>query len=298
MLLKRTFHVPVVAPRKSRRECLFALMLPLLVACAQGTAVQTGSTGRSVSVAEAFVTPPIGGPPIVAVVERRYSNAIQQEISLATNAHVAGQNWFRAGMFGPVETRQAGQTAASMRPISFGGIQAEARAALPGINVVHSPYYVQNRYGPFGYATGRVGEDLCLYGWQKIVASPRLIGNKGAIDIRLRMCQTGATERQLLAVMYGYTVNAFFGSRNWNPYGNPPPPPVRLGHAGADIYPMDLRREQAPAAPRERAALPVPAQRAAPAATPLSGSSAPRGPLVPPPPDIMSETPIVPVPPG
>lgn len=279
-----------------RRQLPIALAAPFLAACAQGMPAQTASTQRSVDAAEAFVMPPPGGPRIVSVVERRYNNATQQEISLATNAQTPGQNAFRVRLFGPVEPQWAGQTSASTLPLSFGNIQGEARAALPGMHVVRSPYYVQNRYGPFGYATAASGRDLCLYGWQRIDAAPKLIGNKGAVDIRLRFCQADATEQQLLALMYGYSVNAFFGSRNWNPYGDPPSPPPALGGTGAEIYPLDLARQPA-TVPEARPAAAAPARRVAAPAEPPSVVPAPRGTPVPPPPETGPAKTPVPLPP-
>ncbi len=274
-----------------------ALGLPLLAACSQGAEIDTGSTVRSTSPSSAFVLPPPGGPAIVSVVERRYANATEQEISLATNATTAGQNWFRVRMFGPVDPRRAGQTALSTKPISLGHMNSEARAALPAASMARSPYYVPNRYGPFGYSLGRSGRDLCLYGWQNIRSRPALIGNNGAIDIRVRLCKAEGSEQELLSVMYGYTVSAYFGDGNWNPYGHPPSPSPTLGQAGAEIYPLGLPRAEGtwteppppPQAPR-RAAI------RQPAAVPLQPT--PRGPMVPPPPEATEETPVVPPPSG
>lgn len=285
----------------ARRFCWLgrlALGLPLLAACSQGAEITTGSTVRSASPSSAFVLPPPGGPAIVSVVERRYANATEQEISLATNATTVGQNWFQVRLFGPVDPRLAGQTALSTRPISFGHMNAEARAALPNVGMARSPYYVQNRYGPFGYSLGRSGADLCLYGWQNIRSRPALIGNNGAIDIRVRLCQAGGSEQELLSVMYGYTVSAYFGDSNWNPYGRPPSPSPTLGQAGAEIYPLGLPRAEGlstePPPPPQ-----VPTRRSVvrqPVAAPVQPT--PRGPLVPPPPEATSEQPVVPPPSG
>lgn len=290
----RGSDAPFVLALKIRHLALVAL--PLLAACAQGAPIQTASTQRAVDATAAFVLPPPGGPGIVSVVERRYNNATQQEISLVTNAHTPGQNWIRVKLFGPVQTQQAGQTDASTMPISFGNVGAEARTALPTAGMQRSPYYVQNRYGPFGYATGRSGQDLCLYGWQKIQSLPKLVGNKGAIDIRLRICEANASEQQLLALMYGYTVSAFFGSQNWNPYGDPAAPPPTLGRSGADVFPAELARAEK-AGPVRPAATAAP-RRAVQAPTPPTEQPVPHRPLVPPPPEMMAEPPAVPLPPN
>ncbi len=231
----------------------------------------------------AYVLPPTGGPAIVHVLERGYSNAMQQEISLATDSSVSGQNFFRVKIFGRLDPKDAGEGSTSERSLAMTNIGREMRSAVRGVAMSRSPYFVQNRYGPFGYAIGRSGSDMCIYGWQNLRSRPSLVGNKGAVDIRLRLCRANATERDLLDVMYGYTVNAYLNDSNWNPY-NPPPVPETLGAAGPEIYPLARDRftgvlPEAQAEPRQPRG-----QRAkAPSAPPVV-EEPPIGPAVPPPP--------------
>jgi hypothetical protein len=118
-----------------------------------------------------------------------------------------------------------------------------------------------------------------------------LIGNKGSIDIRLRLCQSNATEKALLAVMYGYTVNAYLKDSNWNPYGSPQAVPDTLGTAGPDVYP--LREDQfatvlpEPVATQPRRARRAPRQETNP---PPAIDEQPVGPTVPPPPTAQPPT--------
>jgi hypothetical protein len=63
------------------------------------------------------------------------------------------------------------------------------------------------------------------------------MANYGAIQVRLRMCQAGATEEKLLSAMYGYTINASVGTAGWNPYGAPESVPTTLGRPGSPMYP-------------------------------------------------------------
>src|SRR5690606_7000197 len=155
------------------------------------------------------------------------------------------------------------------------------RQLLPGVAMRRSPLYAQNSYGPFGYATGTYGDgDLCLYGWQRIAPSgpAGLSGSRGAIQVRLRLCQTGAREQALLAVMYGYTINAALSGSGWNPYGSPPPADPRLGTIGQLIHPLGASASQAvfppaPApAPADRPAPRPAAAAAVPAAAPPDGA--------------------------
>jgi hypothetical protein len=41
------------------------------------------------------------------------------------------------------------------------------------------------------------------------------------IQVRLRVCQSGASEKELVELMYGYTIVGGFSGTTWNPYGTP-----------------------------------------------------------------------------
>lgn len=285
-----------------------ASLLSALVAlggCGGGNGVEIASTWRSVPAVDAFVLPPPGGPGIVGVMERRYSNATQQDISLATTSRVSGQNLLQVQFFGPVNERVAGSTSIYDKPLAATDISREMRAKFPGVAMVRSEIYVQNRYGAFGYAVGRAGTtDLCIYAWQRIKAvasQTTLISNRGTIQLRLRLCHSGASEQQLLAFMYGFSISGTFSNLNWNPYGAPLSPSETLGRTGAPVFPV------VPAPVEEAVDMPVPGSSAPiakrrparrivePAPEPLPG---PVGPIVPPPPTGGTEsTAIVPMPP-
>jgi hypothetical protein len=241
-------------------------------------------------------------------VERRYANATEQNIALATSASTHGQNLLRVQIFGPVDRVLAGESSLSNDPLPVDDIDEEIDDLLPGVRMTRSLYYAQNRYGPFGYAVGRgAGRDLCLYAWQRIASSSAsAFGRQGTIQIRLRLCEAGASEEKLLSVMYGLSINAFFKSDVWNPYGKPPPPPDSLGRLGDEIRPVDYRGFArvlpSPAATRPGTATePVrPAEPAPRAPLPTAPSSARV--IVPPPPGSEasrnSESPPVPAAPA
>jgi hypothetical protein len=214
-----------------------------LAACAQQQPqIATLSTTQLVPAQNAFAVPGPGGPAVMSVVEQRYANAVEQQIALSTSSHVSGQNMLRVQLFGPLDRGTTGQTRLREGYLPPGNVTAEMRRLIPGVRMVQSPYYVQNRYGPFGYAVGRASSgDTCLYGWQGLTSTGNaqtLIGNKGSIQIRLRYCDGALSEQRLLQAMYDYTISAYFRSGNWNPYGEPNAPDASLGKAGAPLYPV------------------------------------------------------------
>lgn len=193
---------------------------------------------------EALLLPEPGGPRIIGVIETRFANALQQEVMLATDAATPGQNAFDVTFFGPVEGRTGPENLKDDTFLADDALAAEMERALPGIGMSPSTYFVQNRYGPFGYALGRgQGRDLCLYAWQRIQGQDRvnvLTGDRGVLSVRLRFCQSGATEASLLRIMYRYTINGYFLPRSWQPYGRPLPASPELGRIGGPIiYPAE-----------------------------------------------------------
>lgn len=266
-----------------------------LAACAQQPVrLEESALSREREITDAMALPPPGGPAVIGVVERVFANAIQQEIVLSTSAKVPGQNTLQIQFFGPVGS-SGGDTPLSDTPPSESVVAREMRHALPGIRMVRSPLYVQNSYGPFGYATGRSHSgDLCLYAWQRIsgLKSDASLATRGSVQVRLRLCQTGATEDGLLAVMYGYTINSAFAGYTWNPYGTVPAADPRLGVTGQPIHPRGLSGSEliTVSAPRDLSA-PRPTRRPQPAAAAVV-TSAPALPPVP------VNAPVVPLPPA
>lgn len=265
----------------------------LLTSCSKGLPLRSNDQTRMVPTEQAFALPEVGGPAVTAVLETRYANATQQDVLLATSAASPGQNMLRIQIFGPVETNLA--SGASVRPghLVAKNVNSEMRELFPGIRMQTSNFYVQNKYGPFGYAVGRSNSgDTCLYGWQRITSTglaQTWIGNKGSIQVRLRLCDESASEQRLLQSMYGYTINASFNDRNWNPFGEPLPPDETLGRAGAPMYPVSASGFETVTEPI--AASPTPLKRrmsargqdATPAAVPAR-IPAPIGPAIPLPP--------------
>lgn len=214
----------------------------LLASCAQNRYepnIETATVNREVPLTKAFVAPPPGGPQVLAVLQDIVPNAVSQEIALSTLSRVRGQNAFYVTLF---RADQLGDGELNDRELTPELLRKEMNSRFPGLNMQTSQFYVQNKYGPFGYAIGRsrLG-DLCIYGWQRIVPNEdRKLWEPafGTIGVRLRICDERASEAALLSLMYGYTINAYYLNYGWNPYGPPPPVPASIGQIDAPISPI------------------------------------------------------------
>lgn len=271
-------------------RCVCRILLPALGALLGGCAtslpapIQTASETRLVAPEEAFALPTPGGPAVMTILERHYANAVEQEIIFVSSSERPGQNFLRVQLFGRPVSRSADHATLENALPEMGAIWLEMDEHLEGVGMVVSPYYVENRYGPFGYAMGRYADDLCLYAWQRIGDTGTSVlasEDDAAIGVRLRLCRTGVSERQLLEAMYDFTINAYYADGYWDPFRDS----VRLA-SGDAIYPPDDVLDPAPA-PAPVAPTPAP--------TPVLE---PTGPAVPPPPGGGTSGPIVPPPPG
>ena len=207
----------------------------------KGGVVRSATLNRQIDVSEAFVTPPPGGPAVIAVLENRYQNGLAQDIILENDTGVPGQNVILVKAYGPMGA-EAGQSRLSDDKFSMYDIQNELRKQFPGVAMQVSGLYAQNRYGPFSYATGRSGSGAnCVYAWQRIAAEERVFsGQRGAITWRLRVCDRGTDTRTLLLLAYGLTINGYFLSKTWNPYGDPPEVDPRIGKPGVTVLPEQV----------------------------------------------------------
>ncbi|MGM4984656.1 cellulose biosynthesis protein BcsN [Rhizobium sp. OK494] len=247
---------------------------------------------------KALAFPPPGGPAIVNVVERRHAKDVEQTISLSTSSSVPGQNFLKVQFLG-LTGSNPGLGSRPYNTISDLAIAREMASAVPGVRLARSATFVQNSYGPFGYASGQSRNgDTCLYAWQQIQAGfspPVEQRNFGMVQVRLRLCDAHATERQLLGTVYGYTIAGRFDAAALNPFGAPRGADALLGKPGEPVYP-DAAAYRAPPISIGYQTAPVAARRfvprrpvvvqpqAAPALPPMIG---PRVPL----PDGPGDTP-------
>ncbi|PXA99204.1 hypothetical protein DMC47_04760 [Nostoc sp. 3335mG] len=185
-----------------------ALLSLCLAGCATTTDMPTSDAGI-VRPSEALVMPPPGGPGIVSVVSTTFPNAVRQDISLATEARSVGENKISVIRF----TGRGGDGSdAALKDIPFTQVNLteEALKAWPGSGMAVSPYFVQNAYGPFGYAIAKPANgDSCLYAWQRIepLLKPSGAVGRGAVIIRVQVCRRGVTEEALLDIMYRLRLN-------------------------------------------------------------------------------------------
>ncbi|MBW9090113.1 cellulose biosynthesis protein BcsN [Rhizobium wenxiniae] len=234
--------------RRSGQTTLLALvgLAALTLAGCGGKPIQSEPFIKNVPPEQAMIMPPPGGPSVVSIIERRFNNAISQDIHLATDASTPGQNMLKVQLFGTESAYRHADNSLGMSSITEGRISSEMRQSLPRVAMAKSQFYVQNAYGPFGYAFGRGrGSDLCLYAWQQIRTRDQgtPFANYGVIQIRLRTCEANATEAKLLSVMYNFTINASVDALGWNPYGSNREFNSAVGTTGAPIYPRPASSE-------------------------------------------------------
>lgn len=237
------------------------------LACLGTGCTTTGQVHQSIGVEtvssdKALAFPPPGGPAIVNIVERKHAKDVEQTISLFTSSSVPGQNFLKVQFLG-ITGSNPGLGSRPFNTISEGAIAREMAAAIPGVRLARSAILVQNSYGPFGYASGRSRTgDTCLYAWQQVKAGfapSQEQRNFGMVQVRIRLCDARATERQLLGTVYGYTIAGHFAGAALNPFGGPRSADAVLGKPGEMVYPdatpyrtapIDIGYQNRPAATR------------------------------------------------
>lgn len=231
---------------------LTAIAATSLAGCAARPGIGIATMSTTVPAASALVMPAPGTLSIVSVIQRHYTNAIEQQIVLSTSAATPGQNFLGIQVFGPAETVAMPAGRLAFKPVQHSAIRAEIRTYFPARPLLISTNFVRNTYGPFGYAYGRgAGGDGCLYAWQQIrsdVADREKLRDLGMIQIRLRVCQSGASEKELVELMYGYTIVGGFSGASWNPYGKPASIDSQIG--GAEPLRVAIEERKVPAAVR------------------------------------------------
>ena len=243
--------------------------LALLAGCGTSSKLNRIQATKMVPSSEAFLFTPPGGPAIVGVLQTDYSNGTEQQITLATSSAVPGENYANVKLVIASGVNQASLPNTSTAYSDTRSIQRELHAEFPSMRMTPSTLFLQNNYGPFSYAIGEGATgDTCLYGWQQIRSRTEdraLFRNNGIVQIRLRICDSKATEKQLLSLMYGYTIATSYSGRFWNPYGEPQAPNSTLGETGSPIYPPDgvgtFSLASVPASKRTTAREPRPSQR-------------------------------------
>ncbi|MGX1307698.1 hypothetical protein AB7M35_002418 [Amorphus suaedae] len=223
----------------ARSSLIVCLVLAVAACSYKPRGPRLATLANKVSVENAFISTPPGGPQPIAIIEQRFSNAVLQEILLENPTSSAGENVLVVRAFGPMGDDR-GMERMSLDEPTTADIRREMRERFPGVNMTISESYVQNRYGPFAFATGQLRNGVsCIYAWQEIRAKKSVLfpGYRGAVTWRLRFCDANATPRELLYLPYGLNVNVYFLQDNWNIYGNPPEPNPDIGKLGKPLGP-------------------------------------------------------------
>ncbi len=214
----------------------------LTASCTSTGSIRQPNMPETITSEKALALPPPGGPSIVNVVQHTRGNGIEQTISLFTSSSVPGQNFLKVQFLG-ASGENPGTGSAPYRMVSESGLAREMASAVPGVGLATSATFLQNSYGPFGYASGKSRSgDTCLYAWQQVRSSRSAqtqARNFGMIQVRLRLCDARASERQLLGIVYGYTIVGTFNGEIWNPYGLTQGSDPTIGRSGSPIYPDD-----------------------------------------------------------
>jgi len=254
----------------------------ILAACATNKTDLTPQLARAVAPNEALIFAPIGGPAMLGIVETVYPNARRQEISLATEARTPGQNKITVVLF---EGKSGDGSDAAIKDIPFTQVNLteEALAAFPTSGMGVSPYFVQNDYGPFGYAVGKPANgDTCIYAWQRIEPALKPSGAiaRGAVTVRLQLCDSRRSEQSLLGVMYQLRINVgVFPPARANPAIGLRP--IEIRPVGAAGFVETVKSQPAPQVTRRAApaVTAAPVAQAVPAAVITPPAGAPIVPL-------------------
>lgn len=256
--------------------------------------LMSASRAVTVDVGRALALPPPGSLPVTGVTQRSYDNAVSQVVSLATRGRTPGENAIHVAFLTAADLPDSmGVEGNLLREPSIDdfAIAQEMEEHLPGVAMAPAAVFVQNKFGPFGYAFGRgAGGEACLYAWQRMANGDSIfLPRSGVISVHIRVCDPVATEASLLRLAYSYSINASLRRPGWNPIGDAPSPAPELGRAGAPIYPVPQASaadafEQQPVARPRPARAPRAERRMQEAPEPIPDKPLEGYPTVPPPP--------------
>lgn len=272
-------------------------LAPLVAACASSdtigrTAMATTASptlAEAVPAGAALATLPRDAGAVVAVVQTRRSNGIDQKITLVGDAAGSGANVI------DVSSRDHDPENPVER-VDEASIEAEMTERLPGIAMTIAPRLVVSASGPVGVATGHTATGAgCLYAWSnggarsRAVTVSRLLGLDGPdnadLRVRIRLCRQGASDESLIALAEGLRLDPTAAS------SITPGRQTRVATGGdalesagygapAAVTPALPARAKAPAVPvvahAPTHATPAPAKAAAAITSAKTGSPSPR----------------------
>jgi Cellulose biosynthesis protein BcsN len=211
--------------------------------CAAPRTIVANESERQVSVDQAFVSLGRGAPAALSIIEHPYENATRQTVRLMTQGSTPGENTLRIDVIGIKNPGISRDATLPDAPLEAAQLGLDAEDALPGVPLRTSLSYLQNRFGPFGYATGRSAQgDECIYAWQRVATPDRdlnPVNSRNTLSIRLRLCEPHKSEAALIATMMGLSVNVgLSGGGAWTP--EPKQFSYEIGSSGTAIGPPQI----------------------------------------------------------
>ncbi|QEE45318.1 hypothetical protein FVA81_12175 [Rhizobium sp. WL3] len=170
---------------------------------AAGTA-QTGNRELPVHLARASLTG-LGEAPL-SVRQTMSNGGARQDIVYANRTAVPGDN--RLTLVAASAAKRDGQRGPSRNEIAK-ALQTD----FPGIRMGIDPVIRRNSYGPYGTATGKLGNDGgCVYAWQALDKNAA-VDLAEPITIRLRYCRPDIGPEILADLLGGLTLGGGAGAQ-------------------------------------------------------------------------------------
>jgi hypothetical protein len=202
---------------RSARSVLVSVVL--LLAWLGGCSVTPRDTRASyepVADISATSTPmaqlPAAAGEVVSILQSRVGGVLVQRVVLRGDPRTGGENQIVVRV-DQNERRRGDVDGPVMKPTGS-MIASELDENFAGIDMAISKTWNRNSFGPFGYAIGRAPNDVtCLYAWQFAMGRPpRVIDDSVAVmaassmptaptSVRARLCKSGMTEAQLVALV-------------------------------------------------------------------------------------------------
>ena len=229
---KTRFSTPWIGPAG-----LSGLALVLVSACAptgKGP-LEVASQAMERPPQAALAVPAPGGPRILSVIERRFSDGARQKIVLETRGQTPGENVIEIAIRGGGHASR--ETSLQIVPITDEMATGEIAASIPGRGLAPARAFAQNAYGPFGYALGPgVGSDTCLYAWQTLGRTFK----RPDATLRMRLCAPEARPGDLVGVMASMTIPGYAADPAWSAASGRFAPHAATGRAGRVVVPASV----------------------------------------------------------
>ena len=167
------------------------------------------SLAEDMPLSRAFVSlSQIAGQPI-AVRETRFANGVEQFVILQSEATADGENRVEIRAVGGTSDVRVIEQHTEVRSTDLVSIQKELRDFVWGTQMKIVQTVESNAYGTFGYALGQRSSGYnCMYGWQTVKGERKqknlfgiFAGSSTKLSVRVRLCRSDLTQRQLVDVM-------------------------------------------------------------------------------------------------